>query len=136
MRRNEKEMPADFLVEIPFEDNEKEENSKEVPDSYRYTYAYMASSLKQQTINQNEALLVGLRIAQEMEIAKVGSYIPGFPASGKSNKRSIEEKQVLKVAMQERKSWMGTHDEYLLSDCCQKTQRKLGGSEYKHHNTS
>ncbi|GKC50939.1 reverse transcriptase domain-containing protein, partial [Tanacetum coccineum] len=33
LRRNEKETPADFLVEIPFKDNEKKEKPKEVPDS-------------------------------------------------------------------------------------------------------
>ncbi|GJR42249.1 reverse transcriptase domain-containing protein [Tanacetum coccineum] len=33
LRRNEKETPADFLVEIRFEDNEKKEKPKEVPDS-------------------------------------------------------------------------------------------------------
>ncbi|GKF34772.1 hypothetical protein Tco_0107972 [Tanacetum coccineum] len=32
-RREEKEMPADFLVEIPSEDNEKKEKPKEVPNS-------------------------------------------------------------------------------------------------------
>ncbi|GKB24747.1 reverse transcriptase domain-containing protein [Tanacetum coccineum] len=32
LRRNEKETPADFLVKIPFEDNEKKEKPKEVPD--------------------------------------------------------------------------------------------------------
>ncbi|GJW26430.1 reverse transcriptase domain-containing protein [Tanacetum coccineum] len=32
LRRNEKETPADFLVEIPFEDNEKKEKPKEVTD--------------------------------------------------------------------------------------------------------
>ncbi|GKA55728.1 reverse transcriptase domain-containing protein [Tanacetum coccineum] len=33
LRMNEKETPADFLVEIPFEDNEKKEKPKELPDS-------------------------------------------------------------------------------------------------------
>ncbi|GKE59000.1 reverse transcriptase domain-containing protein, partial [Tanacetum coccineum] len=33
LRRNEKEMPANSLVEIPFEDNEKKEKPKEVLDS-------------------------------------------------------------------------------------------------------
>ncbi|GKE59203.1 reverse transcriptase domain-containing protein, partial [Tanacetum coccineum] len=33
LRRNEKETLADFLVEIPFEDNEKKEKPKEVPNS-------------------------------------------------------------------------------------------------------
>ncbi|GKA88098.1 reverse transcriptase domain-containing protein [Tanacetum coccineum] len=33
LRREDKEMPADFLVEIPYEDNKKKEKPKEVPDS-------------------------------------------------------------------------------------------------------
>ncbi|GKA10944.1 hypothetical protein Tco_0690377 [Tanacetum coccineum] len=33
LRREEKEMPTDFLVEIPSEDNEKNKKPKEVPDS-------------------------------------------------------------------------------------------------------
>ncbi|GJT42131.1 putative reverse transcriptase domain, ribonuclease H-like domain protein [Tanacetum coccineum] len=33
LRREEKETPADFLAEIPSEDNEKKEKPKEVPDS-------------------------------------------------------------------------------------------------------
>ncbi|GJW55826.1 reverse transcriptase domain-containing protein [Tanacetum coccineum] len=33
LRIEEKETPADFLIEIPFEDNEKKEKPKEVPDS-------------------------------------------------------------------------------------------------------
>ncbi|GJT01371.1 reverse transcriptase domain-containing protein [Tanacetum coccineum] len=34
LRKNEKETHVDFLVEIPLEDNKKEEKSKEVIDSY------------------------------------------------------------------------------------------------------
>ncbi|GJZ89447.1 reverse transcriptase domain-containing protein [Tanacetum coccineum] len=39
VRRNEKEMSADFLVVIPFEDNVKKEKPKELPDLNKYTYA-------------------------------------------------------------------------------------------------
>ncbi|GKG16802.1 reverse transcriptase domain-containing protein [Tanacetum coccineum] len=103
LRRNEKETPANFLVEIPFEDNEKKEKPKEVPDSNsnwrlytdraynsdgsraglmlidpegkEYTYALR---FKFETMNNEveyEALLAGLRIAQEMEIAKVAIFL-------------------------------------------------------------
>ncbi|GKG55515.1 hypothetical protein Tco_0572155, partial [Tanacetum coccineum] len=33
LKKEEKETPVDFLVEIPSEDNEKKEKPKEVPDS-------------------------------------------------------------------------------------------------------
>ncbi|GKC62319.1 reverse transcriptase domain-containing protein [Tanacetum coccineum] len=100
---NEKETPADFLVEIPFEDNEKEEKSKEVTDSYskwrlytdgasnsdgsrvglmlidpegkEYTYALRFEFETTNNEAEYEALLAGLRIAQEMEIAKVEIFL-------------------------------------------------------------
>ncbi|GJU82308.1 reverse transcriptase domain-containing protein [Tanacetum coccineum] len=207
LRRNEKETPADFLVEIPFEDNKKEEKSKEVPDSHskwrlytdgasnsdvsgaglmlidpkgkEYTYALRFEFETTNNEAEYEALLAGLRIAQEMEIAKVAIFLDSqllvnqikgtFAAKQTSikdylqkvkteirgfkeytvehirrnqnkkadalsklasmtfehltkevlvevlTKRSIEEKEVLKVDMQERKSWMGPIHEYLLS---------------------
>nr|GEW47853.1 hypothetical protein [Tanacetum cinerariifolium] len=90
-------------VKIPFEDNEKKEKPKEVPDSNskwrlytdgasnsdgeraglmlidpegkEYTYALR---FKFETTNNKaeyEALLAGLRIAQEMEIAKVAIFL-------------------------------------------------------------
>ncbi|GJW58579.1 reverse transcriptase domain-containing protein [Tanacetum coccineum] len=96
---NEKEMPANFLVEIPFEDNEKKEKPKEVPDSNskwrlytdrasnldgsgaglmlidpegkEYTYALRFEFETTNNEAEYKALLAGLRIAQEMEIAKV-----------------------------------------------------------------
>ncbi|GJV14036.1 putative reverse transcriptase domain-containing protein [Tanacetum coccineum] len=40
LRRNEKETPADLLVEMPFEDSEKKEKQKEVPDSNSKEYTY------------------------------------------------------------------------------------------------
>ncbi|GJV19690.1 reverse transcriptase domain-containing protein [Tanacetum coccineum] len=97
LRRNEKETPVDFLVEIPFEDNEKKEKPKEVPDSNskwsiytdgasnsdgsgaglmlidskgrEYTYALRFEFETTKNEAEYEALLAGLRIAQEMEIA-------------------------------------------------------------------
>ncbi|GJW30837.1 reverse transcriptase domain-containing protein [Tanacetum coccineum] len=150
-RVNEKETPSDFLVEIPFEDNKKEEKSKEVPDSFSkwrlYTdgasnsdgsgaglmlidpegkeYTYTLRFEFQTTNNEAEyePLLAGLQIAQEMEIAKVAIFLDSqlleVPVEVLT-KRSIEEKEVLKVDMQKRKIWMGL---------IHKTQRKLRGSE-------
>ncbi|GJT02674.1 reverse transcriptase domain-containing protein [Tanacetum coccineum] len=99
LRREEIEMPADFLVKIPSEDNEKKEKPKEVPDSSskwrlythgasksdgsgaglmlidpkgkEYTYALRFEFETTNNKAEYEVLLVGLRIAQEMEIAKV-----------------------------------------------------------------
>ncbi|GKE13152.1 reverse transcriptase domain-containing protein [Tanacetum coccineum] len=47
LRRNEKETPADFLVEIPFKDNKKKEKPEEVPDSNSMwrLYTHGASNL-------------------------------------------------------------------------------------------
>ncbi|GJT38692.1 reverse transcriptase domain-containing protein [Tanacetum coccineum] len=94
LRRNEKETPADFLVEIPFEDNEKKEKPKEVPDlnskwrlytdeasnsdrsgaglmlidpeGKEHTYALRFEFETTNNKAKYEALLAGLRIAQEM----------------------------------------------------------------------
>nr|GEW31791.1 reverse transcriptase domain-containing protein [Tanacetum cinerariifolium] len=70
LKRNEKETPADFLVEIPFEDNEKKEKPKEVPNSNSKEYTY-ALRFEFETMNNEaeyEALLAGLWIAHEMEL--------------------------------------------------------------------
>ncbi|GKD25173.1 reverse transcriptase domain-containing protein, partial [Tanacetum coccineum] len=103
LRRNEKETPADFLVEIPFEDNEKKEKPKEVPDSNskwrlyidrasnsdrsgaglmlidpegkEYTYALRFEFETTNNEAEYKALLAGLRIAHEMEIAKVAIFL-------------------------------------------------------------
>ncbi|GJZ86046.1 reverse transcriptase domain-containing protein [Tanacetum coccineum] len=77
LRMNEKEMPADFLVKMPFEDNKKEEKSKEVPDSYSKEYTYALRFEFETTNNEaeNKALLAGLWIAQEMKIAKVAIFL-------------------------------------------------------------
>nr|GFA31550.1 hypothetical protein [Tanacetum cinerariifolium] len=76
-KRKEKETPADFLVEIPVEDNEKKEKPKEAPVSNSKEYTY-ALRFKFETTNNEveyEALLAGLWIAQEMEIAKVAIFL-------------------------------------------------------------
>ncbi|GJS17712.1 reverse transcriptase domain-containing protein [Tanacetum coccineum] len=103
LKREEKETPADFLIEIPSEDNEKKEKPKEVPDSSskwrlytngafnsdgsgaglmlidpegkEYTYALRFEFKTTNNEAEYEALLAGLRIAQEMEIAKVAIFL-------------------------------------------------------------
>ncbi|GJX19165.1 reverse transcriptase domain-containing protein [Tanacetum coccineum] len=207
VRREEKEMSSDFLVEILSEDNEKKEKPKEVPDSSskwrlytdgasnldgsgaglmlidpegkEYTYALCFEFKATNNEAEYEALLAGLRIAQEMEITKVAIFmhfqllvnqIKGTFAAKQASikeylqkvkttlkgfedytvehmrrnhnkkadalsklasmtfehlikkvlvevltKRLIEEKEVLKVDIQERKSWMDPIHEYLLS---------------------
>ncbi|GKE93967.1 hypothetical protein Tco_1578822 [Tanacetum coccineum] len=70
-------MPANFLIEIPSEDNEMKEKPKEMPDSSsnwrRYTNG--ASNLD----GSGAGLMLidpeGLRIAQEMEIEKVAIFL-------------------------------------------------------------
>nr|GEW72775.1 reverse transcriptase domain-containing protein [Tanacetum cinerariifolium] len=103
LKRDERETPADFLPEIPFDDSEKRVKDKEVsdpinewklyidrasssngvgaglmlidPTGKEYTYALR---FKFETTNNEveyEELLVGLRIAQEMEIKKVAIFL-------------------------------------------------------------
>ncbi|GJV56902.1 reverse transcriptase domain-containing protein [Tanacetum coccineum] len=136
LRRNEKEMPADFLVEIPFEYNEKKEKPKEVsdlnskwrlytdgasnldgsgvglmlidPKGKEYTYALCFEFETTNNEAEYEALLAGLRIAQEMEITKVAIFLDS--------------------QLRERKSWMDPIHEYLLSGLLQeytKEARKI-----------
>nr|GEU31902.1 reverse transcriptase domain-containing protein [Tanacetum cinerariifolium] len=103
LKRYEREMPADFLPEIPFDDNEKRVKEKEVSDPSKewklYTngafsldgagaglmlidpvgkeYTYALRFMFETTYNKVEydALLAGLHIAQEMEITKVAIYL-------------------------------------------------------------
>ncbi|GJX76612.1 reverse transcriptase domain-containing protein [Tanacetum coccineum] len=107
LRREEKEKPADFLIEIPSEDNKKKEKPKEVPDSSskwrlytdgasnsdgsgagvmlidlegkEYTYALRFEFETTNNEAEYEALLAGLRTAQEMESQKWKySWTPNF----------------------------------------------------------
>nr|GEU60857.1 reverse transcriptase domain-containing protein [Tanacetum cinerariifolium] len=103
LRREEKETPTNFLVETPFKDNVRKEKPKEVPNSSNkwrhYTdrasnsdgsgaglmlidpegkeYIYALRFEFETTNNEAEyeALLADLRIAQEMEIAKVAIFL-------------------------------------------------------------
>ncbi|GKB25676.1 reverse transcriptase domain-containing protein [Tanacetum coccineum] len=171
LKRDERETPADFLPEIPFNDSEKKVK--------KYTYALRFEFETTNNKAAYEALLAGLRIAQEMEIMKVaifldsqlvvnqikGTYeakqlsiksylqkvktaLKGFEgytvehvqrnqnkkADALSKlasmtfehlikevlvevlaKRSIEEKEVLKVEIEDKRSWISLIQEYLLS---------------------
>ncbi|GJV95220.1 reverse transcriptase domain-containing protein [Tanacetum coccineum] len=180
LRRNEKETPSDFLVEIPFKDNEKKEIPKEVTDSNSKWRLYTDRASNSDGLGAGLMLidLEGLRIAQEMEIVKVVIFrdsqflvnqIKGTFAAKQTSikdylqnikttlrgfeeytvehvrknqnkkadtlsklasmtfehltkevlveiltKRSILEKEILKVDMLDRKSWMDLIHEYLL----------------------
>nr|GEX81499.1 putative reverse transcriptase domain, ribonuclease H-like domain protein [Tanacetum cinerariifolium]GEX97607.1 putative reverse transcriptase domain, ribonuclease H-like domain protein [Tanacetum cinerariifolium]GEX98461.1 putative reverse transcriptase domain, ribonuclease H-like domain protein [Tanacetum cinerariifolium] len=103
LKRDERETPADFLLEIPFDDSEKRVKEKEVsylsnewklytngasssdgagsglmlidPTGKEYTYSL---SFEFETTNYEakyEALLARLRIAHEMEITKVAIFL-------------------------------------------------------------
>ncbi|GKB56382.1 reverse transcriptase domain-containing protein [Tanacetum coccineum] len=178
LKRDERETPVDFLPEIPFDDSEKKVKEKEVSDpsnewklytdeasssdgsgaglmlidpaGKEYTYALRFEFETTNNEVEYEALLVELRIAQEMEITKikVKTARKGFEgytvehvrrnqnkkADALSKlasmtfehltkevlvevlaKRSIEEKEVLKVEIEEKRSWMSPIQEYLLS---------------------
>ncbi|GKF79818.1 reverse transcriptase domain-containing protein, partial [Tanacetum coccineum] len=103
-----------------------------------YTYALRFEFEATNNEVEYEALLAGLRIAHEMEIVKVAIFLDSQLLNKKANalsklasmtfehltkevlvkvltKRSIEEKEVLKVDTQERKRWMDPIHEYLLS---------------------
>ncbi|GJU59772.1 reverse transcriptase domain-containing protein [Tanacetum coccineum] len=154
MKRVEREVPADFLPEIPFDDSEKKVKEKEVsnPSNEWKLYTNGASSpdgagagLMLIDKAEYEALLARLCIAQEMEITKVAIFLDSQLVHVRRNqnkkadalsklasmtfehlikevlvevlaKRSIEEKEVLKVEIEEKRSWMSPIQEYLLSD--------------------
>ncbi|GJW78849.1 reverse transcriptase domain-containing protein [Tanacetum coccineum] len=76
-KRNEKEMPTDFLVEIPFEDNEKKEKPKEVPDSNSKWRLYTDGASNSDGSRAGLMLIdpEGLQIARELEIIKVAIFL-------------------------------------------------------------
>ncbi|GJU80215.1 reverse transcriptase domain-containing protein [Tanacetum coccineum] len=112
-----------------------------------YTYALRFEFETTNNEAEYEALLAGLRIAQEMEITKVAIFLDSqlvvnqikgnlcsktvhqkLLAEGKNRtkrdskvlvkvlaKTSIEEKEVLKVEIKEKRSWMSLIHKYLLS---------------------
>nr|GEV73964.1 reverse transcriptase domain-containing protein [Tanacetum cinerariifolium] len=111
--REEKETPTNFLVEIPSEDNERKEKPKEVPNSSSKWRLYTdgpSNSDGSEVGNQNKkadalsklALMTFEHLTKEVLVKFL-------------TKKSIEEKEVLEVETQERKSWMDPIREYLLS---------------------
>ncbi|GJV13152.1 reverse transcriptase domain-containing protein [Tanacetum coccineum] len=82
--RDERETPADFLPEIPFVDSEKKVKEKEVSDPSNEWKLYTDGASSPDGAGaglmlidpaEYEALLAGLRIAQEMEIMKVAIFL-------------------------------------------------------------
>ncbi|GKD15889.1 reverse transcriptase domain-containing protein, partial [Tanacetum coccineum] len=108
------------------------------PEGKEYTYALGFEFEITNNEEEYEELLASLRIAQEMEIAKVAIFLDSQLLNKKADalsklalmtfehltkevlvevltKRSIEEKEVSKVDTHEGKSWMDPIHEYLLS---------------------
>ncbi|GJV69365.1 reverse transcriptase domain-containing protein [Tanacetum coccineum] len=108
------------------------------PEGKEYTYALRFKFEKMNNEAEYEALLVGLRIAQEMEIVKLAIFVDSQLLNKKADalrklasmnfehltkevlvevlaRRSIEEKEVLQVETKEEESWMTPIYEYLLS---------------------
>nr|GEX94688.1 reverse transcriptase domain-containing protein [Tanacetum cinerariifolium] len=137
--KEEKETPADFLVKIPSEDNQKKQKPKEVPNSSskwrlytdgtsnsdgskawlilidlegkEYTYALCFEFATTNNKPEYEALLAdALRKMASMTFEHLTKEVLVEVLT----KRSIEEKN-LEVETQERKSWMDLIHEYLLS---------------------
>ncbi|GKD37589.1 reverse transcriptase domain-containing protein [Tanacetum coccineum] len=176
LRRNEKERPANFLVEIPFKDNEKKEKPKEVRDSNSLQIAQEIEIAKlaifldsQLLVNQIKGTFAVKQKSIKDYLQKVKTALRGFEeytvehvrrnqnnkVDALSNltsmtfehltkevlvqvltKRSIEEKEVLKVDMQERKSLMDPIHEYLLSgllpeDTKEARKIRIQASRYK-----
>ncbi|GJV54897.1 reverse transcriptase domain-containing protein [Tanacetum coccineum] len=135
LRREEKETPADFLVEIPPEDNEKKEKPKE---AIKGTFAAKQASIKDYFQKVKTALrgfedytVEHVRMNQNRKtdaLRKLASMT--FEHLTKEvlvkvlTKRSIEEKEVLEVETQERKSWMDPIHEYLLSGLLPEDKRE------------
>ncbi|GKA42159.1 reverse transcriptase domain-containing protein [Tanacetum coccineum] len=155
LKRNEKETLADFLVEIPFEDNKKKEKPKEEPDSSskwrlytdgasnsdgsgaglmlidpkgkEYTYALRFEFETTNNEAEYEALLAGLRIAQEMEIAKVAIFLDSQLLEPEQESRRAKQAGINDLRTSHKGSASRSFDQ-------KKTQRKLGKSESRRHN--
>ncbi|GJZ50592.1 reverse transcriptase domain-containing protein [Tanacetum coccineum] len=121
LKRDERETPADFLPEIPFDDNEKKVKEKEVSDpsnewklytdkasspdgvgarlmlidpaGKEYTYALQFEFETTNNKAEYEALLAELYIAQEMEIMKVAIFLDLqiMPSMHKEAAKSIQD---------------------------------------------
>ncbi|GJV27894.1 reverse transcriptase domain-containing protein [Tanacetum coccineum] len=114
LKRDERETPADFLPEIPFNDSEKKVKEKEVSDPSNkwklYTNGASSPDVEHIRKNQNKnadalsklAWMTFEHLTKEVLVEVLA-------------KRSIEEKEVLKVEIKEKRSWMSPIQEYLLS---------------------
>ncbi|GJX17098.1 reverse transcriptase domain-containing protein [Tanacetum coccineum] len=155
LRRNEKETPADFLVDIPFEDNKKKEKPKEVPDSNSkwilYTdrasnsdgsraglmlidpkgkeYIYALRFEFETTNNEAkyEAWLAGLRIAQEMEIAKVAIFLDSQLLVNQIKGTFAVKQTSIKDYLQKVKTVLGGFEEYTVEHVCGNQNKKADG---------
>ncbi|GKC95582.1 reverse transcriptase domain-containing protein [Tanacetum coccineum] len=124
--------PKDFLIEVPLEDNEKKAEEKADkkltktdaglmlidPEGKEYTYALRFGFETTNNEAEYEALLVGLRISQEMEITSLAIFVDSQLLVNQIKvlpKRSAEEKEILQVKTKEGESWMTPIYEYLVS---------------------
>nr|GEZ29285.1 reverse transcriptase domain-containing protein [Tanacetum cinerariifolium] len=91
--REEKETPADFLVEIPFKDNERKEKPKEVPNSSSKWRLYIYGSFNSDRSgarNQNKKAYTLSKLA-----SMTFEHLTKEVLVEVLIKRSIEEKEVL-----------------------------------------
>nr|GEU89592.1 ribonuclease H-like domain-containing protein [Tanacetum cinerariifolium] len=126
LRRNEKETAADFLVEIPFEDNEKKK-TKGDPKGKEYTYALR---FEFETINNEakyEALLAGLWIAQEMEIAKVAIILDSQLLVNQIKGTFTAKQTSIKDYLQKVKTTLRGFEEYTVEHVCRNQNKKADG---------
>ncbi|GJY46759.1 reverse transcriptase domain-containing protein [Tanacetum coccineum] len=126
LKRDERETPADFLPEIPFDDSEKKVKEKEVSDPSNEWKPYTdgASSpdgagaglmlidpaVEHVRRNQNKKADALSKLASMTFEHLIKEVLVEVLA-----KRSIEEKEVLKVEIEEKRSWISPIQEYLLS---------------------
>nr|GEY30800.1 reverse transcriptase domain-containing protein [Tanacetum cinerariifolium] len=138
-RKLKKDQEKDKIRSKPDKNGKRSEDGKLMlidPEGKDYTYALRFKSETTNNEAEYEALLSGLRIAQEMEIINLaifvyslllvnkikGIYAANQPAIGEylqrtkeTLRRSVEEKEVLQVETKEEESWMALIHEYLLS---------------------
>ncbi|GJR53226.1 putative reverse transcriptase domain, ribonuclease H-like domain protein [Tanacetum coccineum] len=106
LKRDEREIQVDFLPEIPFNDSEKKVK--------KYTYALRFEFETTNNKAAYEALLAGLRIAQEMEIMKVAIFLDSEAAKAiqdcdKCKEQSAIKKAVADGAIAVRSTWPFSH---------------------------
>ncbi|GJU52593.1 reverse transcriptase domain-containing protein [Tanacetum coccineum] len=132
LKRDERETLTDFLPEIPFDDSEKKVKEKEVSRtnadrSRRTSYSLgngnhessdiprLATSGKPNKGNLHSKIVVNKKLLAESKDRTKGIRRAHKVLVEVLAKRSIEEKEVLKVEIEEKSSWMSPIQEYLLS---------------------